>query len=51
VVPAVVRYYRDHGVGATDAGIRDLLLVAAAEAALRYAATVSISCRSVIACK
>jgi len=30
VVPAVVRYYRDHCVGATDAGIRDLLLVAAA---------------------
>ena len=30
VVPAVVRYYRDHCVGATDAGIRDLLLVATA---------------------
>ncbi len=30
VVPAVLRYYRDHCVGATEAGARDLLLVAAA---------------------
>ncbi|MDK3019649.1 L-serine ammonia-lyase [Pseudodonghicola flavimaris] len=30
VVPAVLRYYRDHCVGATHAGCRDLLLVAAA---------------------
>jgi len=30
VVPAVARYYRDHCVGATEAGLRDLLLVAAA---------------------
>ncbi|MCR9085702.1 MAG: L-serine ammonia-lyase [Rhodobacteraceae bacterium] len=30
VVPAVVRYYRDHCIGATDAGVRDILLVAAA---------------------
>lgn len=30
VVPAVARYYRDHCVGATHAGLRDLLLVAAA---------------------
>lgn len=30
VVPAVLRYYRDHCVGATRAGCRDLLLVAAA---------------------
>ena len=30
VVPAVLRYYRDHCVGATQAGCRDLLLVAAA---------------------
>ncbi len=30
VVPAVVRYYRDHCVGATHAGIRDFLLTAAA---------------------
>ena len=30
VVPAVLRYYRDHCVGATQAGSRDLLLVAAA---------------------
>lgn len=30
VVPAVLRYYRDHCIGATTAGCRDLLLVAAA---------------------
>lgn len=30
VVPAVLRYYRDHCVGATRTGCRDLLLVAAA---------------------
>ena len=30
VVPAVVRYYRDHCIGATHAGIRDFLLTAAA---------------------
>ncbi|WBU52684.1 L-serine ammonia-lyase [Paracoccus sp. SCSIO 75233] len=30
VVPAVLRYYRDHCVGATTQGCRDLLLVAAA---------------------
>ncbi|MDR5651550.1 L-serine ammonia-lyase [Ruixingdingia sedimenti] len=30
VVPAVLRYYRDHCVGANDAGRRDFLLVAAA---------------------
>ena len=30
VVPAVIRYYRDHCHGATHAGIRDFLLVAAA---------------------
>ncbi len=30
VVPAVIRYYRDHCVGATEQGLRDLLLVAAA---------------------
>ena len=30
VVPAVLRYYRDHCVGATREGCRDLLLVAAA---------------------
>ena len=30
VVPAVIRYYRDHCVGATHAGVRDFLLVAAA---------------------
>jgi L-serine dehydratase len=30
VVPAVIRYYRDHCVGATHEGIRDLLLTAAA---------------------
>lgn len=30
VVPAVVRYYREHCIGATDAGVRDILLVAAA---------------------
>ena len=30
VVPAVLRYYRDHCVGATRAGCRDLLLTAAA---------------------
>ncbi|MBM2575324.1 L-serine ammonia-lyase [Jannaschia sp. Os4] len=30
VVPAVIRYYRDHCVGATPEGIRDLLLTAAA---------------------
>ncbi len=30
VVPAVMRYYRDHCAGASDEGARDLLLVAAA---------------------
>jgi L-serine dehydratase len=30
VVPAVIRYYRDHCVGATEDGIRDFLLTAAA---------------------
>lgn len=30
VVPAVIRYYRDHCVGATHEGIRDFLLTAAA---------------------
>jgi L-serine dehydratase len=30
VVPSVLRYYRDHCVGATGAGLRDFLLVAAA---------------------
>ncbi|WBU56056.1 L-serine ammonia-lyase [Paracoccus sediminicola] len=30
VVPAVMRYYRDHANGATKAGMRDFLLVAAA---------------------
>ena len=30
VVPAVARYYRDHCLGATETGLRDLLLVAAA---------------------
>ncbi|TQS70818.1 L-serine ammonia-lyase [Rhodobacteraceae bacterium] len=30
VVPAVLRYYRDHCIGATRQGCRDLLLVAAA---------------------
>ena len=30
VVPAVVRYYREHCVGASQAGIRDFLLTAAA---------------------
>lgn len=30
VVPAVLRYYRDHCVGATHAGIREFLLTAAA---------------------
>ena len=30
VVPAVIRYYRDHCIGANQAGIRDFLLVAAA---------------------
>ena len=30
VVPAVIRYYRDHCVGATHKGIRDFLLTAAA---------------------
>lgn len=30
VVPAVLRYYRDHCIGADQAGIRDFLLVAAA---------------------
>lgn len=30
VVPAVLRYYRDHCIGATTQGCRDLLLVAAA---------------------
>jgi L-serine dehydratase len=30
VMPAVLRYYRDHIVGATDAGLRDMMLTAAA---------------------
>lgn len=30
VVPAVIRYYRDHCMGSTQAGIRDFLLTAAA---------------------
>ena len=30
VVPAVIRYYRDHCIGATHQGIRDFLLTAAA---------------------
>ena len=30
VVPAVLRYYRDHCIGASRAGLRDFLLVAAA---------------------
>ena len=30
VVPAVLRYYRDHIVGSTPAGLRDMLLTAAA---------------------
>ena len=30
VTPAVIRYWRDHIVGSTDAGIRDMLLTAAA---------------------
>ncbi len=30
VIPAVIRYYRDHCVGATDDGIKTLLLTAAA---------------------
>ncbi|MEN8872577.1 MAG: L-serine ammonia-lyase [Pacificibacter sp.] len=30
VVPSVLRYYRDHCIGATQSGCRDLLLVAAA---------------------
>ena len=30
VVPAVIRYYRDHCIGATHEGIRDFLLTAAA---------------------
>lgn len=30
VVPAVMRYYRDHIVGSTPAGLRDMLLTAAA---------------------
>ena len=30
VVPAVIRYYRDHCVGATHGGVRDFLLTAAA---------------------
>ena len=30
VVPAVIRYYRDHCIGASKAGIRDFLLTAAA---------------------
>ena len=30
VIPAVIRYYRDHCSGATDDGIRDFLLTAAA---------------------
>lgn len=34
VLPAVVRYYRDHCIGATDAGIQVILLVAAAIGAL-----------------
>jgi L-serine dehydratase len=30
VIPAVIRYYRDHVTGATQAGVRDMLLTAAA---------------------
>ena len=30
VVPAVIRYYRDHCIGATEPGLRDFMLVAAA---------------------
>ncbi len=30
VVPATIRYYRDHCIGATQAGIRDMILTAAA---------------------
>lgn len=30
VVPAVIRYYRDHCIGASHAGVRDFLLTAAA---------------------
>ncbi|WP_308916108.1 L-serine ammonia-lyase [Jannaschia sp. LMIT008] len=30
VVPSVIRYYRDHCIGATQAGIRDFLLTASA---------------------
>ncbi|MEO1492944.1 MAG: L-serine ammonia-lyase [Pseudomonadota bacterium] len=30
VMPAVLRYYRDHIVGASDAGVRDMMLTAAA---------------------
>jgi L-serine dehydratase len=34
IVPAVIKYYRDHCVGATDAGIEDFILTAAAIAGL-----------------
>jgi L-serine dehydratase len=30
IIPAVIKYYRDHCVGATDAGIEDFILTAAA---------------------
>jgi L-serine dehydratase len=42
VVPAVIRYYRDHCHGATHAGIREFLLVAAAIGGLiKYNASIS----------
>ncbi|WP_425091307.1 L-serine ammonia-lyase [Tropicimonas sp. S265A] len=42
VVPSVLRYYRDHCVGATEAGCRDFLLVAAAIGGLiRHNASIS----------
>lgn len=42
VVPAVIRYYRDHCHGATPDGIRDFLLVAAAIGGLiKYNASIS----------
>jgi L-serine dehydratase len=42
VVPAVVRYYRDHCLDTTEAGLRDMLLVAAAIGGLiKYNASIS----------
>lgn len=42
VVPATLRYYRDHIVGATNAGVRDMLLTAAAIGGLvKYNASIS----------